>query len=186
VKSPGLLKCIQAISIATLLVLLCSLSVAAQTKAPSASQAEGAFFVAYRTPKHVTTSTPDVFHGIANDLLAYLEANEVRIVKDPERGIIQTDELFSLQSLLNLTKNAGATHLLYLTVDRPIAAWVKVTLQCYDLSEKLLWQEQASVASGMTGKNAPAKAVANLKKKIQPRIGQPGLPKVEKTAAPST
>jgi hypothetical protein len=80
-------------------------------------------------------------------MLDFLKRNEVKIIADPERGTIQTDELFSLDSLLNLTKNAGATSLLYVTVDRPATSWLKVTVQCYDLSGKVLWEEHASATS---------------------------------------
>jgi len=163
-------------------ILVLSLSQAMGTQSLVGAQTEGAYFVAYRTPAHISRSSPDVFHGIAKEVLDFLNANEVNIIRDPERGIIETDELFSLESLLNLTKNAGATHLLYFTVDRPAASWVKVTLQCYDLSAKLLWEEHATVTSGMTGKSAPSKVVENLKKKILPRMGQPGLPKASKPA----
>jgi len=167
-------------------IFLLGFSAALEAQAPSTSQVEGAFYIAYRTPAHISRSSPDVFHGIANETLEFLKSSEVNIISDPERGIIQTDELFSLDSLLNLTKNAGATYLLYLTVDRPAASWVKVTLQCYDLAGKLHWEEHATVTSGMSGKNAPTKAVENLKKKLLPRIGQPGLPKVQKPASAPT
>jgi hypothetical protein len=130
----------------------------------------------------VSRSSPDVFHEVANGTLDFLKSNNVNIVADPERGTIQTDELFSVDSLLNLAKNAGATHLLYLTADRPATSWLKITLQCYDLSGKVLWEEYASAASGFSGKGAPTKAIESLKKKLLPRVGQPGLPKVQKPA----
>jgi len=168
------------LAVATNLVL--SFFAASQTQGPAGTKTDGAYYVAYRTPAHVSRSSPDVFHELASDTLDFLKSNDVNIIADPERGTIQTDELFSLDSLLNLTKNAGATHLLYLTVDRPAASWLKVTLQCYDLSGKVLWEEHASAASGFSGKGAPSKTLASLKKKLVPRVGQPGLPKVQKPA----
>ena len=143
------------------------------------AKAAGVYYIAYRTPAHVTRSSPDVFHGVAADVLDLLKKDDVNVVADPERGTIETNELFSLESLLSLTKNAGATSLLYLTVDRPAVSWLKLTLQCYDLSGKLLWEEHASASGGLSGKSAPSKTVENLKKKLQPRIGQPGLPRVK-------
>jgi hypothetical protein len=163
-------------------IVLLSFLAAGQTQGSAGIKTDGAYYVAYRTPAHVSRSSPDVFHEVANDTLDFLKSNDVNIIADPERGTIQTDELFSLDSLLNLTKNAGATHLLYLTVDRPAASWLKVTLQCYGLSGKVLWEEHASATSGFSGKGAPTKTIQNLKKKLLPRIGQPGLPKVQKPA----
>lgn len=173
---------VPALIVAANAICLLGFAVAGGTQTPARSQTEGAYFVAYRTPAHISRSSPDVFHGVANQTLELLKSSEVNIVSDPERGTIQTGELFSLDSLLNLTKNAGASYLLYLTVDRPAASWLKVTLQCYELSGKLLWEEHTTVTSGLTGKNAPTKVLEHLKKKLLPRIGQPGLPKVQKPA----
>jgi len=165
-----------------LALLLPGVFEAAEPQAPTA-RTDGAYYVAYRTPAHIARSSPDVFHGIATDLLDFLKRNEVNIIADPERGTIQTNELFSVESLLNLTKNAGAIYLVYVTVDRPAASWLKVTVQCYDLSGKVLWEEHASSAGGLSGKGAPSKTMEHLEKKLLPRIGQTGLPKVQKPGA---
>lgn len=151
----------------------------------SGAKTDGLYYVAYRTPAHISRSSPDVFHEIANQMLDFLKKSDVNIIADPERGTIKTNELFSMDSLLNLTKDAGASHLLYVTVDRPATSWVKVTLQCYDSSGKLLWEENASAKSGFSGKGAPSKTLESLKKKLLPRIGQPGLPKLQKAALPA-
>lgn len=153
-------------------------------QSPNSAKPDGVYYVAYRTPSHVTRSSPDVFHEVANDTLQFLKENDVNIIADPERGTIQTSELFSTDSLLNLTRNAGADYLLYVTVDRPVASWLKVTLQCYDSSGKALWEEHASSAGGLSGKGAPAKTMESLKKKLLLRIGQPGLPKLQKPTQP--
>ena len=155
------------------------------TQPSSGDKTDGVYYVAYRTPAHVTRSSPDIFHEIANEMLDFLKKNDVNIIADPERGTIQTSELFSTDSLLNLTRSAGATYLLYVTVDRPATSWLKVTLQCYDSSGKVLWEENASAKSGLTGKAAPSKTMESLKKKLGPRIGQPGLPKLQKPALPA-
>lgn len=145
----------------------------------SGAHSDGVYYVVYRTPAHVSRSSPEVFHEIATDLLDFLKKSDVNVVADPERGTIQTTELFSVESLLNLTKDAGATYLLYVTVDRPAAAWLKLTVQCYDLSGKILWEEHVSANSGLSGKGAPKKTEENIEKKLVPRIGQPGLPKLQ-------
>ncbi len=159
-----------------------SLAASGQTQAPVDAKSDGVYYVAYRTPAHVSRSSPDVFHEVANKILDFLKKSDVNVVADPERGTIETNELFSLDSLLSLTKNAGATSLLYLTVDRPATSWLKATFQCYDLSGKLLWEEHASASGGLSGGGAPSKVMENLRKKLSRRTGQPGLPKAQKPA----
>lgn len=144
----------------------------------AAAQTEGVYVVAYRAPNHIKFSSPEVFHGFAKDLIGYLKSRDVNILEDPERGILQTDQLISVESLLNLTKNAGATYLFLATVDRPATKWMKVTVQAYDLSGRLLWSEEAdSGGMTMTGKGAPEKILKLLQKKLDSRIDKPGLPK---------
>ncbi len=95
-------------------------------------------------------------------MLEFLKKNDVNIVADPERGTIQTSELFSTDSLLNLTRNAGANYLLYVTVDRPAASWLKVTFQCYDLSGKALWEEHASSGWRPLGKRGAVEGAQHI------------------------
>lgn len=143
----------------------------------SVAQTEGVYVVAYRAPNHIQASSPQVFHGFADDLIGYLKSRDVNILEDPERGILQTDQFISVDSLLNLTKNAGANYLLLTTVERPMARWMKVTVQAYDLTGKLLWSEEANSGQALTGKGAPEKTLKSLKKKLDPRIDKPGLPR---------
>ena len=154
----------------------------AQVAADSSSQAAGSYFVAYRTPAHVKYSGPEVFHGIADQMLEFLKSKQVVLVTDPERPSFQTSELFSVESLLKLAREAGASHLLYLTVDRPVTKWVKITLQCFDLSGKLLWQEVTD-GWGRSGKGGVYKAVEKMGKKLEARMGGPGLLLVPPAAA---
>jgi hypothetical protein len=161
----------------TMSILLLSGSLfAADGQAPAIAHEQGIYFVAYRTQNHINRSSPDVFHNVATDLIAFLNSRGVNIIEDPERGILQTDESFSKESLLNLTKNASASFLLLVTVDRPVIKWLKVTAQAYDLTGKLLWQEEASSGGGLSGGGAPEKVLKTLKTKLDPRIGKPGLP----------
>src|SRR5215472_2651055 len=168
-------------SICLLLVFIVSLD--AEPQVPPA-QAEGVYVILYRAPSHITYSTPQVFHGFADNLISYLKSRDVNILEDPERGILQTDQLMSIESQLNLTKNAGAKYLCLATVERPVSKWIKVTVQSYDLSGKLLWSEEAGAMGGMTGKEAPEKTLKSLQKKLDPRIDKPGLPK-KSSAAPA-
>jgi len=165
------------------LLLAFTVSLDAELQAPLA-QTEGVYLVFYRAPNHITNSSPQVFHSFADSFINYLKSRDVNILEDPERGILQTDQVMSIESQLNLTKNAGAKYLLLATVERPISKWIKVTVQSYDLSGKLLWSEEAGVMGGMTGKEAPEKTLKSLQKKLDPRIDKPGLPK-KSAAAPA-
>jgi hypothetical protein len=148
---------------------------AVDAQTPVEARDDGVYFVAYRTQRHIKYSAPDVFHRLVADLVEYLKSRDVRIVEDPERGILETDEAFSTDSLLNLARNAGAATLLLVTVDRPVTKWLKVTMQAYDLNAKLLWSEDASSGGGLSGGGAPAKVLKTLQKKLGSRIGKPGL-----------
>ena len=149
--------------------------VRAQTS--SGESAAGSYLVCSRTPAHVSRSSADVFHEASDTVKSYLEENHVQLVSDPVRPMIQTEEVFSNDSLLRLAKDAGAMYLLHLLVDRPASQWLKLTVECYDVSGKFLWQEAAtSGMGGLNGKNAMAKTMAKLTKQLAPRIGKPGLP----------
>jgi hypothetical protein len=171
-------------AIGTLLLFGALPAIDAQT--PAAADNEAVYFVAYRTQRHIKYSTPDIFHQLAADLLAYLKSRDVRIVEDPERGILQTDESFSTESLLNLARNAGAAYLILVSVDRPLSKWLKVTVQAYDPNAKILWSEDASSGGGLSGGGAPSKVLKALEKKLDPRVGKLGLPRAQppETAAP--
>ncbi|MGH9602673.1 MAG: hypothetical protein ACRD24_09830, partial [Terriglobales bacterium] len=123
------------------------------------------------------------------ELLGFLQSKRVVLVSDRERGSpsFKTSELFSQESLLRLAREAGASHLLYLTVERPATKWIKLTLQCLDLSGKLLWQEVTDGGGGFSSKGGVQKAIDKMKKRVEGRLGGPGLA-VEKeepsTAAP--
>jgi len=164
-----------AIGILLLLGALPAPLAAVEAQTPVAARDDGVYFVAYRTQRHIKYSAPEVFHQFAADLVAYLKSRDIRIVEDPERGILETDESFSTDSLLNLARNAGAASLLLVTVDRPVTKWLKVTMQAYDLNAKLLWSEDASSGGGLSGGGAPAKVLKALQKKLDSRVGKPGL-----------
>src|SRR5215469_7464862 len=97
------------------LALVFSVPVEAGAQVSPAARGEGVYVVAYRAQSHIKYSSPQVFHGFANDLIGYLKSRDINILEDPERGILQTDESISVESLLNLTKNAGASYLLLAT-----------------------------------------------------------------------
>ena len=78
--------------------------------------------------------------------------------------------------MLNIARQVQANSLLFVTVDRPFTKWIKVTMQAYDLSGKLLWQEEASDAGSMTGKGGYQKTLKRIEASLSKRLGTPGLP----------
>jgi hypothetical protein len=155
----------------------------AQTPDGSPKQIDGSYIAAYRTPAHVRNSKPDVFHAIVDQVVEFLRSNRVVMVSDPSRNMIQSEDVISRETLLNVTKDVGASHLLYLIVDRPTTQWAKITLQCFDVSGKLIWEESAgSGMGGVSGKKGVSRALEKLEKQLMPRMGQPGLPQAKDAA----
>jgi hypothetical protein len=159
----------------------------AQTETPAVKPA-GVYFAAYRTPRHMKYSKPDVFHQTVAGVVEYLETNRVRIAEDPVRKRIETSDLIPVSVLVNIAREAGASSLLLLTVDRPVTKWVKIETEAYDLSGALLWKESVDEGGGLSGKGGVKKALDKLRKRLDSRLGQPGLeqlPAPEATAAPA-
>jgi hypothetical protein len=142
-----------------------------------AQSSSGSFIAAFRTPKHVATSKPDVFHNTVKEVVGYLESNNVDLLTDPLRDRIETQDPISIESLARITKDVGASYLLYIIVDRPITQWLKVTIECYDLSGKMLWRESAGYAGSfdVNSKKALPEIMKKLGKKLSARFDQPGL-----------
>jgi len=137
----------------------------------------GSFLAAFRTSKHVSASKPDVFHDTLQEVVRYLESSKVDLVSDPLRDRIETQDLISYDSLLRITKGVGASYLLYIIVDRPITQWLKVTVECYDLSGKMLWRESAGYTGSfdVNSKKALPEIMKKLGKQLSARFDQPGL-----------
>lgn len=147
----------------------------AQPGPPPPAQ-EAVYVVVYRTPAHVRSSKPEVFHGFASDLAAFLKEKNVPVKVDPERGTIENESPMSVSSMLNIARQLGANSLLFVTVDRPLTKWIKVIVQAYDLDGKLLWAEDASDAGSMSGKGGYKKTFERIQTDLTKRLGTPGLP----------
>jgi len=138
---------------------------------------EGVYVIAFRTPAHVRSSSPEIFHTAAADLRKILSDGKVMIVEDKERGFIENESQMSVESMAKLAAEAGAGSLLFVTVDRPATKWIKLVLRLYALNGKLLWED--SVDSGMSAMSGGAgykKCFEKLNKLLVARIGGPGLP----------
>jgi hypothetical protein len=143
----------------------------------STAGAKGVYMIAFRTPAHVLTSSPEVFHTAAADVRKILADGNVLIIEDKERGFIENESQMSVESMTKLASEAGAGSLLFVTVDRPSTKWIKLVLQAYDLDAKLLWAETVdSGMSAMSGASGYKKCFEKLNKRLPARIGGPGLP----------
>ena len=150
-----------------------------------AQSSGGSYIAAFRTPKHVLASKPDVFHDTVGEVVDYLQANKVDLVSDPLRPRIETEDAISIESLVKISKDVGASDLLYIIVDRPVSQWLKVTVQCYELDQKLLWQESAGYtgAFDVNSKKALPEIMKRLDKRLTPRLNHPGLTLKKDSAA---
>ncbi len=54
-------------------------------------------------------------------------------------------------------------------------SWVKLEMQCLDLSGTVLWEETASNGTSLSGKGALKSALKKMQERLAARIGQPGL-----------
>ena len=151
--------------------------IAEVVSASNTTQAKGGvYYAAFRTSAHISRSSPDIFHAVSQDLLEFLKSKNVRIVADPERGVLETSDQISVESMLRLAKLAGASSLLLVTVDRPAAAWLKIMVQSFDESGRQLWEEDADKKSGLSGKSAPHDVAEKIKNKLAGHVGKEGLP----------
>ena len=114
---------------------------------PTQPMGGGVLVFAYRTPAHVKVSKPEVFTGIVDDVMLFLKSNQIPLVNDLIHKPVETEQATSTYTLVTYLRQVGARRLLYLTVDRPFSAWVKLNLRCYDPEGKLLWEETVSGAA---------------------------------------
>ncbi len=138
---------------------------------------QGVYIITYRSPAHVRSSSPEVFHSAAADIRKTLSDQGVRIVQDRERGFIENESKMSIGNMAMLARESGAGSLLFITVDRPTTKWIKLVLRAYDLDGNLIWEESVdSGMSAMSGGSGYRKCFEKLEKVIAKRIGGPGLP----------
>ena len=165
------------IALGSLVVILSSLVAGQQTaSAQIPSALSGVYLIYYRTPMHVKASKPEVFDEAMAAVNDYLTRKKVVIIADPERGVIRTQDTMSPQNMANLARDATADSVLLVSVDRPVASWIKVTVEAYDLSGSKLWEESASYGGGMNGKSAINKTMEKLHPKLDAHLAKPGLP----------
>lgn len=144
------------------------------------------FLFVQRTDQHVKRSSHEVFDNALNDLLEYLKGKNVAIAVDEFGGRNHAESATPMETVFNIARDAQANSVLYVIVDRPVTKWLKMTVQCFDVSGKQLWQEEASSGGGLSGGHGFEVTTKKLHALLDKRIGQEGLPVLTAATAPVT
>jgi hypothetical protein len=152
-----------------------------QEPSPSAAgmQQVKVFVFVQRTDRHGKYSSSEVFHNAMNDLLEYLKGNDVAIAVDEFGGRTYAESATPMETVFNIARDAKASNVLYVMVDRPKAKWIQITAQCYDMSGNQVWKEEASNGNGdMGGGQGLKTAEKRMREKLNQHVGKEGLPVV--------
>ena len=148
----------------------------------SDGEAHGVYLFVLRTPAHIHFSSFAVCEQVKDTVSQYLSEHQIEVRKVdespcsaiPGENLIVTD-IGDFPDVLQRARLAGASHVLFLTVDRPWKSWLKLKLQCLDLSGTVMWEEVVSNSSALTGAGGLKSASKEMAKRLDARIGQPGL-----------
>ncbi len=139
----------------------------------------GVFFAALRTQNHIARSDSNKFNEAVDGVEQFLTSNKVVLREDPIRTKFRLESTMSKENLIHVAEDAGASNVLQLTVDRPATSWIELTIQCFDLQGKQLWEERASGANQFTSSGHVQKAVKKLTSRLAPKLGTDCLPQSE-------
>lgn len=131
----------------------------------------GAFFAALRTQNHIARSDSNKFNEAVDGVEQFLTSNKVVLREDPLRGKFRLESTMSKENLIHVAEDAGASYVLQLTVDRPATSWIELTMQCFDLQGKQLWEERGSGANQFSSSGHVQKAVKKLTSRLAPKLG---------------
>jgi len=152
-----------------------------QSTAPSAASSanvnqQKVFVFVQRTDRHAKYSSPEVFHNVLTDLLDYLKTKNVAVAVDEFGGRNHAEGATPLDTIFTIARDAKASSVMYIVVDRPVTKWLKITVQCFDMNQKQLWQEEASSGGGLSGGHGFEVSTKKLHAQLDKRLGQDGLP----------
>jgi hypothetical protein len=134
------------------------------------------FVFVQRTDRHAKYSKPEVFHDALTDILNYLASKNIAIAVDEFGGRNHAEGATPIDTVLNIGRDAKANNVLYFVVDRPVTKWIKISVQCFDMSGKQLWQGEASNGGGLSGAHGLEATTKTLHSKLDARVGEECLP----------
>jgi hypothetical protein len=144
---------------------------------PAKAKLDGTLFVAWRTVNHRQYSSSEVFQGIVDEVLLFLKQNRLKLANDELRSTLQVENAISTYEVTQFARKAGASHVLVLTVDRPVSSWVKMRLQCITAEGTVLWEENAQNSSWLkSGAGGVKAAIKDFKASIGKRLSKSSLP----------
>ena len=146
------------------------------TTASASADQQKVFVFVQRTDRHSKYSSPEVFHNVLNDLLDYLKTKNVAIAVDEFGGRNHAEGATPLDTIFTIALDAKASSVMYVVVDRPVTKWLKITVQCFDMNRKQLWQEEVSSGGGLSGGHGFEVSTKKLHAQLDKRLGQDGLP----------
>jgi hypothetical protein len=132
----------------------------------SAQETPRTFFFVHWNVVWRRDSKEQAVQQIVDEMQESLRSKGVLFASDPLRKSHHSPELLSIHSLLNMAKDIEASHLLYLSI------WPRATLQCFDLSGRMVWEEVAkgARAAGLPEHNVRV-MMKRLRAQLEPRIG---------------
>jgi hypothetical protein len=150
----------------------------AQEQTPPAISGEQAkvFVFIQRTDRHAKYSSAEVFRDTVKDLMDYFKMKNLAMAADEFGGRNSAEGAMPLETVFNIARDSKARNLLYVVVDRPPTKWIKLTVQCFEIGGKQLWQEETSSGGGLSGAHGFQVATQKLHAALDKRIGQEGLP----------
>jgi hypothetical protein len=139
---------------------------------PTSTNGSGGIFVYfYRTANHIQNSSEPVFQAVTDNIMLFLKTENVPMVNDRVGRIFASSgQSYPAYELITTGEKAGGAGLLYVTVDRPFSAWLKVIAKFYDSNGRVLWQEEAEKKSGLTSRGSIEKVCQTLESKIRPHL----------------
>jgi hypothetical protein len=161
-------------------------NLSAATTSPATPAQQKVFVFVQRTDRHAKYSKPEVFHDALTDILDYLAAKNVVIAVDEFGGRNHAEGATPIDTIFDIARDAKANSVLYFVVDRPPTKWIKITAECFDISGKSLWQEEASSGGGLSGAHGLEVTSKKLHAELDKRIGQEGVPVLISAQVPAT
>jgi hypothetical protein len=108
----------------------------ARSATASANVNQKVFVFVQRTDRHAKYSSAEVFHNVLTDLLDYLKTKNVAIAVDEFGGRNHAEGATPMDTIFAIARDAKASSVMYVVVDRPVTKWLKITVQCFDMNQK--------------------------------------------------